>query len=59
MMEKIEEWEKKNLEIFWLPTYSPKLYGSPLNCVENGGSSPSCVEKCIIYYTEAGGAVCG
>jgi transposase len=25
MMEKIEEWEKKNLEIFWLPTYSPKL----------------------------------
>jgi len=25
MMEKIEEWEKKNLEIFWLPAYSPKL----------------------------------
>ncbi len=25
MMEKIEEWEKKNLEIFWLPTYSPEL----------------------------------
>ncbi len=23
------------------------------------GSSPSCVRKCIIYYTEAGGAVCG
>jgi putative transposase len=23
------------------------------------GSSPSCVEKCIMYYTEAGGAVCG
>ena len=25
IMEKIEEWKKKNLEIFWLPTYSPKL----------------------------------
>jgi transposase len=25
MTEKIEEWEKKNLEIFWLPAYSPKL----------------------------------
>jgi hypothetical protein len=23
------------------------------------GSSPSCVEKCIMCYTEAGGAVCG
>ena len=23
------------------------------------GSSHSCVEKCIIHYTEAGGAVCG
>jgi hypothetical protein len=22
-MEKLEEWEKKNLKIFWLPTYSP------------------------------------
>lgn len=22
---KLEEWEQKNLEIFWLPTYSPKL----------------------------------
>ena len=25
IMEKIEEWKKKNLEIFWLPAYSPKL----------------------------------
>jgi transposase len=25
IIEKIEEWKKKNLEIFWLPTYSPKL----------------------------------
>jgi len=25
----------------------------------HGGSSHSCVEKCIMYYTEAGGAVCG
>ena len=24
-MKKIEEWKKKNLEIFWLPAYSPKL----------------------------------
>lgn len=24
-MEKLEEWEKKNLKIFWLPTYSPHL----------------------------------
>ncbi|MGB3510877.1 MAG: transposase, partial [Microcoleaceae cyanobacterium] len=21
---KLEEWKQKNLEIFWLPTYSPK-----------------------------------
>jgi transposase len=25
IMEKIEEWKEKNLEIFWLPAYSPKL----------------------------------
>jgi hypothetical protein len=25
IMEKIEEWKKKNLEIFWLPAYSPKV----------------------------------
>jgi len=25
IMEKIEEWKRKNLEIFWLPAYSPKL----------------------------------
>ncbi|NES07014.1 MAG: hypothetical protein F6K22_31955 [Okeania sp. SIO2F4] len=25
MSEKLEEWKHKNLEIFWLPTYSPKL----------------------------------
>ncbi len=25
MQEKIEEWEKKGLELFWLPTYSPHL----------------------------------
>ncbi len=24
-LEKLEEWKQKNLEIFWLPTYSPKL----------------------------------
>ena len=24
-MEKLEEWEKKNLKIFWLPTHSPHL----------------------------------
>ena len=24
-IEKLEEWEKKNLKIFWLPTYSPHL----------------------------------
>jgi hypothetical protein len=30
-----------------------------LTASEPTGSSPSCVEKCIIYYTEAGGAVCG
>jgi transposase len=25
VMKKLEEWESKNLEIFWLPPYSPKL----------------------------------
>lgn len=25
MMEKIDEWQEKNLEVFWLPTYSPQL----------------------------------
>jgi transposase len=30
IMEKIEEWKEKNLEIFWLPAYSPKL-----NLIEN------------------------
>ncbi|MGB3507723.1 MAG: transposase [Microcoleaceae cyanobacterium] len=25
IIEKLEEWKHKNLEIFWLPTYSPKL----------------------------------
>ncbi len=25
IMEKLEKWSQKNLEIFWLPTYSPKL----------------------------------
>jgi transposase len=25
MMEKLDEWQEKNLEIFWLPTYSPQL----------------------------------
>jgi len=25
MMEKIEEWKRKNLEIFWFPAHSPKL----------------------------------
>lgn len=25
IQEKIEEWEKKGLELFWLPTYSPQL----------------------------------
>lgn len=25
LIEKLEEWKQKNLEIFWLPTYSPKL----------------------------------
>ena len=25
VIEKLEEWPQKNLEIFWLPTYSPKL----------------------------------
>ena len=25
VIEKLEEWKQKNLEIFWLPTYSPKL----------------------------------
>ncbi len=24
MIEKLEEWKGKNLEIFWLPSYSPK-----------------------------------
>lgn len=24
VLEKLEEWKGKNLEIFWLPTYSPK-----------------------------------
>ena len=24
LIEKLEEWEQKNLKIFWLPTYSPK-----------------------------------
>jgi len=24
-MEKLDEWQEKNLEIFWLPTYSPQL----------------------------------
>lgn len=24
-IDKLEEWQQKNLEIFWLPTYSPKL----------------------------------
>jgi transposase len=25
IIEKLEDWKKKNLEIFWLPTYSPQL----------------------------------
>jgi transposase len=25
LLNKLEEWKQKNLEIFWLPTYSPKL----------------------------------
>ena len=25
VIDKLEEWSQKNLEIFWLPTYSPKL----------------------------------
>ena len=25
IIEKLEEWKQKKLEIFWLPTYSPKL----------------------------------
>lgn len=25
MLKKLPEWKLKNLEIFWLPTYSPKL----------------------------------
>ena len=25
LIEKLEEWSQKNLELFWLPTYSPKL----------------------------------
>ena len=25
LIEKLEEWKQKKLEIFWLPTYSPKL----------------------------------
>ncbi|SKB15910.1 transposase (fragment) [Planktothrix sp. PCC 11201] len=24
-LSKLSEWEQKNLKIFWLPTYSPKL----------------------------------
>lgn len=24
ILEKLPEWKQKNLEIFWLPTYSPK-----------------------------------
>lgn len=24
IIEKLTEWQQKNLEIFWLPTYSPK-----------------------------------
>ncbi len=25
IINKLDEWKQKNLEIFWLPTYSPKL----------------------------------
>lgn len=25
LLNKLEEWQERNLEIFWLPTYSPKL----------------------------------
>jgi transposase len=25
VIKKLEEWQSKNLEIFWLPTYSPQL----------------------------------